>query len=366
MDMIDTGNALALEIADTPIHDNTVPRAGGNGSVVIRKATTADARLVSRLFFETYGNPSHPCADQHRLADLLNTRRLELLVAVDRGRIIGSVAASRLRVSGVVEAGCMVVAKDCGRFRVANQLSTRLIEHISQDPSCHLITAFARGPSIHRFLHRHPVVPFRVWGHDGAMNVAMMHREHHVVMIGSNPRATFFRARPDAALDVIERSLGNVSNMQTIAAARGSRWAAPSLWPANPADSGDQPASIELDAPPPGGSSDDALEWIRRESVTNTHIHHQFLFAAFDSPPFVAGLQEQGFRPTAYLPAWMPDGDVRRDCVLMVKRHALLSCVTRGFDRSIDAWDRRLERHLGYGRQRSAECDRTGSADAWI
>lgn len=346
MDMLDTRITEHLELSTTQLRAEDGFARSRAGGLLVREAKADDASDIARIFQDTYGeSSSHPCADPVRLRLLLASRRTQLLVAVEDDEVIGCVAANALPVAGVMELGCLVVKKGCLRFRLANQLHASIVAHVTSDPRCHLVVAFVRGPSIYRLANRHPYVSLKAWGHDGAMNIALNEREHHLVTIGANPHARFLRARPATPVPAIERALGRVSGFHTIDCNPAWQWSVASLESGSSID--ESSSCIELTPPPAGGLAGDALAWIEKESAANASIPHQFVFALLDKPLFIDGLRRQGFRPTAYLPAWAPEDDARRDCLLMVKRHQGLETVTRGFDSAIAAWDRRLRRQFG-------------------
>ena len=341
MDMFDISDILSLHGGSVPIELVPPEISRASSAAIFREACRADTRQIAELFRDTYGDSSHPCADEAGLTVLLDSHRMQMIVATDHGRIVGCVAANALRTAGVMELGCLVVHRDYHRFRLANQLHSQIVDHVTRDPGCHLVIAFVRGPSIYRLANRHPRVSLRAWGHDGGMNIARTEREHHVLAIGANPAALIRRARPTAPLAVVERVLGRLENICTVAREPSDIWTAPSLW--DTSESNATPSCIELAAPARGGSCTDALAWVASESTIHARIPHQFVFATLDRPEFTVGLRQQGFSATAYLPAWMPDGDVRRDCLLMVKRHEGIEAAKRGFDSIIDAWNRRLQ-----------------------
>jgi hypothetical protein len=308
-------------------------------STEIRPAVPGDVAAIARLFQETYPNSSHPCTDEAILAGLLASRRMQMLVAVREGRVIGSTAANLSPVPGIMEIGSLLVERDHQKLGLSIQLHYRIVDHILRDPQCDLVVAFIRGPSIYRLGNQHPTLSLKAWGHDGGMNIAQEIREHHVVAIAANPNRAFRRALPAEPVAVVERALKRIPGLTSAPCEPVAFWAVTSQWPQG---SGQVVSCTELPAPAPGGTAAEALDFVREQSNAHRHIPHQHVFAAFERRDFIYGLKNQGFRPTAYLPAWAIDHGIRRDCVLMAKTHPGLSPAKRGMDCMIDAWDRRL------------------------
>lgn len=308
---------------------------------LMRETSRADLRALAQLFRDTYHHATHPCANEAYLGQLIDTDRIRCVVAVDEGRIVGCITANRLRASGVVEIGSLVVRPDCRLQRIGQQLSDEIVRLVMADTRCDIVVAFVRSPGTYRLSTR-IALSMRAAGHDGGMNVVCGMREHHVLAMASNPGATIRRVRPLVSPPGIERMLSRQAGIESVTGRPPVRWTVPSLW--ERVDRDTDPACVELDCPPPGGTTRMALRYLLQESNRFAHVDHQHVFVLAERIELIDGLARRGFESTAYLPAWFADGPLRRDCVLMVKRHPVACASLNGFEAPVKAWNRRLRR----------------------
>ncbi|MCU1499708.1 MAG: hypothetical protein JWM47_3661 [Acidimicrobiales bacterium] len=269
---------------------------------------------------------------------------------------MGCLSAGRLPWSGVRELRFMAVDPSARTRGIGVNLYYSAIREALAQDDCEVLFARTRQRATTRFGEDPSILPMTVTGHDGGVEFANGSHETHLFMSAVNPwtmpqRATLDPSEPGAALyDEVawtcrpaERPAPALDAF--VVAPQPRRW-----WTDGFAH---LRQGRNADLPPIGGCSR-RRALAEAERLVNRHIRagvrHVSAVVPATQVEFARDLGELGFTPTAYLPAWYADGDVRHDCVLLTRVTGPVS--TNGQDGHIDRWDALLQGFISASRRR--------------
>lgn len=320
---------------------------------IIRSAMPDDVPRISALFDLVYGESSHPCRhpdDVHRSLQHDIWR-----VALKDDHLVACMAGLWLDGYQVYERARGVTHPEFRAHGMARQLMDEVLQAMWVKPQCDLVIGCPRSDAITRIVIKETAPPFVIVGHDGGMNIANGTREFHLIGMSVNPYRQPLRIEaenpsgsPSAFVDeqVLTRlafrtQRGVYPPTHVVGPATACRVHAQSWCMGYRYDPDCQSLQItNLEGP-----EDDAnrqLAGLAACLLEAPTAMHRWAYVLSDKTDFIVGMQDLGFRVSAFLPGWFPTAQARYDCVLLTQCSSPEPPVAHG----IQAWINRFDRHL--------------------
>ncbi|RQR44369.1 hypothetical protein DIE19_35905 [Burkholderia sp. Bp9126] len=317
----------------------------GHQQLTIRRGTVSDVARLCLLFEREYGDSSHPCLDERYVRSAVsNNSEIWFVAEEERGAAIGCVSVSYNAQNRSWEFGRAMIST---RHRQMGILSSLMRSVIDAMPVANhdLTFAIARNDIALRALQGH--IDSVVVGHDGAPNMVHGVHEHHIVAIRKFrspefghclPLSPIFRESAFLRSEILE-PLGLAGAPQpypdTCFWGHGNDFSDGFTFRRD--DRVDALYLCQHIGAPFMTERDIAADLLRFLKHRNTTAYVGAIVLA-DKSILIRTMLENGFRITAYLPAWHWSRGARYDCVLLARRGPDFASKT-GLDAHIDAFD---------------------------
>jgi hypothetical protein len=297
----------------------------------IRRAGPADAHRVAELFQSEYGNSSHPFRTVEGVRAFLSDSRNCQMIAEDRGRVVSSMAMTYYEWNSSSETGRGVTLPDYRCGGLAAILLCRVVDWAHGDGQGEVFFGYPRVRRI-ADLCSDLQPPILMVGHDAGLNVANGSRETHLIVISAPIRAGIEHVAP------LAESLAGYSFIQRSTYDKLSLRGKPGRYPRRvfvgnivgsvmrsddflvQYDPIGPNQAVEILSSEPGVANPDQLcSQLRKCLACFPAARHVTATVLADKGSVIQGLEEIGFRITAYLPAWHKAGRARFDCIQMAR-----------------------------------------------
>ena len=291
----------------------------------IRLARREDARDIAALFQIAYAESSHPCKREDFVASSLQRRRTDVWhVSEADGRVTGCMGMLVHRWNQTWEIVRGVIHPDFRGGGLGTLLAQRALGRALESAECDLIVGFPRSRVMYRILNETVSPALHAIGHDGGINVAGGQREFHLVGMAIPRPQRFEWCRLPAGRFVENEILKPLELCGThqpypplIIAGDAPRHPdyGPFTFSYHPFCPSD---ALEISGYNGSRHSESSIaEDLLGTMASFSHARHVRLTVLADKAVIQGTLLKQGFKITAYLPAWHLQNGVRYDCVML-------------------------------------------------